>query len=226
MQPDVWVKKQGPKTSCPGLTTGFTITVGNCGTASAHNIVVRDLLPAELGGSEVIVADIASLAPNETWAGLTLATPQWGLPDGTLITNTATVTATETETSLANNTSQWSTQVLAASDPNAISVTPQGGVEPGERLTYTLECENMGGGIAYGVYTTVVLDPRLDATTLFISEPDKVRYDPISRTLVWEVGTVQPDTGDSTTFSVCVAARAKARPIHPHAGHRVFSERA
>jgi len=217
-QPDVWVKKQGPKTSCPGLTTGFTITVGNCGTAPAHNIVVRDLLPPEMGGGEVVVANLESLGPNETWSGLTLATPQWGLTDGTLITNTATVTAAEDELSLENNTSQWSLTSLSAEDPNAISVAPEGSVEPGERLTYTLQCENAGDGIAYDVYATAALDPRLDAASLLISDPGKMEYDPASRTLVWEVGTLQPQGQASTTFSVLVSSSApRARSIHMQA---------
>ena len=89
----------------------------------------------------------------------------------TLLLNTAYVPTGPTEAAGDNNVSVWQTTVLAARDPNEISVSPTGGTDRGQRLTYTLQCENTGLGTAYGVYATTTLDRNLDAATLLVTEP-------------------------------------------------------
>jgi hypothetical protein len=64
------------------------------------------------------------------------------------------------------------------------------------------------------VYATAKLDSKLNAATLLVADPEAMSYDPVSRTLVWEVGTLGPEEGASTTFSVTVATTARrARPL-------------
>jgi hypothetical protein len=64
------------------------------------------------------------------------------------------------------------------------------------------------------VYATAALDRHLNGATLLVSDPDAMSYDPVSRTLVWEVGTLASGEGASTSFSVTVAGNAKrARPV-------------
>jgi len=136
------------------------------------------------------------------------------VPDATLLLNTAYAPTAALEVAGGNNVSVWTTTVQAAQDPNAISVSPTGGVNRGQRLTYTLECENVGAGTAYGVYATCTLDAQLDGRTVLVSDPEMLSYDPVSRTLVWEVGTLGAGEGASTSFTVTVASNAKrARPI-------------
>jgi len=99
-----------------------------------------------------------------------------------------------------------------AHDPN-IKYGPQGSVLPGQKLTYRIEYENEGEGIAFGVYFTDTLDEDLDDSTLEIgpvfnkngvkiAEPGI--YDPNTRTITWFVGEVGPGEGGYAEFSVNV----------------------
>jgi len=102
-------------------------------------------------------------------------------------------------------------EVVPAHDPNAKSVDPTGDIVPGQRLTYAVEFENTGKGTAYSVFIIDKLDANLDESTLSIDNGGN--FDPTSRLLTWEVGTVPPCDDDnpdickgSVTFSVNVKA--------------------
>jgi uncharacterized repeat protein (TIGR01451 family) len=212
LTPDVWVRKDGPRYASPGDTIYYAVTVGNRDLAPATDVVVRDQMPAELGGGDRILANLDHLNPGETWRGVVSGGLAWGLPQGTLILNRAYVPTCPAEVSLDNNVALRQTTVLAAHDPNSISASPQGGVERGETLTYTLECENTGAGTAYGVYASVVLDPGLNAGTLVL--PAGMSYDLGGHTVTWEVGTLASGAGAGQSFTVAVASNARrARPI-------------
>jgi len=211
---DVWVRKRGPRTASPGDTIVYSITVGNAGYASATDITVRDTFPGLLGGADTIIANLPGLAPGDTWTGIATGALPWGVPGGTLLLNTAYIPTGPAEASPANNSSQYQTTVQVAMDPNAISVSPTGGVNRGQTLTYSLECENVGLGTAYGVYATCVLDRKLDAGSLLTNDPADVSYDPVSRILVWEVGTLASEEGADTSFTINVTSNApRGRPI-------------
>jgi uncharacterized repeat protein (TIGR01451 family) len=211
---DLHVAKEGPRTAWPGGPVYYSVTVANSGYATATHVPVRDLVPALLGGGDRILGVIGSLGPGETWTGTLSGTLPWGIPDGTLMINEAYVPSGPPELGPDDNSDTFTTTVQAAHDPNAISVSPEGGVDRGQVLIYTLECENVGLGTAYGVYATCNLDPKLDEDTLLVADPEALTYDPISRTLLWEVGTLGSGAGSETTFTVEVAADARrARPI-------------
>jgi uncharacterized repeat protein (TIGR01451 family) len=105
-------------------------------------------------------------------------------------------------------------EIAVAVDPNELSVSPEGNVKPGDTLTYTVQYENEGEGIAYGVYFTDTLEEDLDETTLNIGPVlDSVTgeqigeagaYNPETRTITWFVGEVGPGQGGSAIFSVNV----------------------
>jgi len=215
-RPDLWVRKRGPGTASPGDSVTYAITVGNAGTGSAESIVVKDAMPAETGGGTRILANLASLAPGETWTGAVSGTLAWGLPAGTLVLNRAFVPTAPAEAEIANNEALWTTTIQVARDPNEISVSPAGGVDRGQRLTYSLQCENVGTGTAHGVYAAMALDEKLSLVTLLVAEggAGTVRVDPYSHTLVWEVGTLGPGETASTSFGVAVSSAARrARPL-------------
>jgi len=213
--PDVWVRKDGPRYASPGDTIYYAITVGNRGLAPATDVVVRDQLPELLGNGDRIVGNL-ELASGETWTGVLSEELPWGVAHGTLLLNLAYVPSCPAEVNLGNNESLKQTTTLAAHDPNAISVSPEGGVDRGDTLTYTLECENTGSGTAYGVYVTMVLDSQLGAATL--SLPPGPTYEPGSRTILWNVATLAAGAGASMSFDVQVAADGRrARPIIGHA---------
>jgi len=212
--PDLWVRKKGPLAASPGDTINYVLTVSNQGLITAPNVVVKDRLPLLLGDGDRIVGTIGELGPGETWRGFLGADLPWGVPEGTLLLNEAYCPTAAGEIDTSDNVSYWTTTVFTAHDPNRITVSPPGGVDRGEVLSYLLECENVGEGTAYGVYVLLPVDEQLEDETLSVSDPGAVSYDPSSRSLVWEVGTLLPHTGASTSLEIQVAAVARrARPI-------------
>ena len=59
-------------------------------------------------------------------------------------------------------------RIVTGRDPNAM-YGPEGQVSAGQNLSYTIEFENVGEGIAYGVYVTDILNEYLEDSTLSIS---------------------------------------------------------
>jgi uncharacterized repeat protein (TIGR01451 family) len=95
-------------------------------------------------------------------------------------------------------------RALTAHDPNAL-YGPEAAV-PGQTIEYTVEWENEGQGIAYGVYVESYLPPELDDSTLQIGGNGV--YFPGSRTLMWEIGELGPHQGDNVAYTVQVPASA------------------
>ena len=113
--------------------------------------------------------------------------------------------------------STFDTVVTVAHDPN-IKYGPEGFISPIQKLNYTVEYENEGEGIAFGVYFTDILDSDLDYTTLEIGPvkstiDDSIiappgEYNPATRTIVWFVGEVGPKEGGYANISVNVRSDA------------------
>jgi len=106
--------------------------------------------------------------------------------------------------------------IAVARDPNA-KVGPDGIVRSGQLLTYTVEFENEGEGIAFGVYFVDTLDDDLDASTLEIgpvlgSGGQQIAgpgvFDPATRTITWFVGEVGPGQGGHAEVRVRVSSYA------------------
>ncbi len=91
-------------------------------------------------------------------------------------------------------------EIVPAHDPNAISVSPDGDILPDETLTYTIEYENTGSGIAYDVFIINQLDENLDENTLQIN--DNGKFVSSSRLLMWQVGQLEPAQKGSVSYSV------------------------
>ena len=104
-------------------------------------------------------------------------------------------------------------RVSVARDPN-IKYGSERYVSRGQTLNYTIEYENEGEGIAFGVYLTDTLDEDLDDSTLQIGPvistkdgsviADPGTYDSSTRTITWFVGEVGPGEGGFATFSIRV----------------------
>ncbi|MBU1997989.1 MAG: DUF11 domain-containing protein [Candidatus Omnitrophica bacterium] len=113
-----------------------------------------------------------------------------------------------------NVASFFKTLIVAANDPNELSVSPVDDVKPGDTLTYTIQYENEGEGIAYGVYFTDTLEEDLDDSNLTIgpildsATGEQIGgfgiYNPATRTITWFVGEVASKQGGSANFSVKV----------------------
>jgi uncharacterized repeat protein (TIGR01451 family) len=97
-------------------------------------------------------------------------------------------------------------EVTTAHDPNELLVSPEGDVRPGDELSYTINYENEGEGIAFGVYITDTLEEDLDYSTLTVNGGGA--YDPNTRTLTWFIGELQSKQQGSVSFSINVNQNA------------------
>ncbi|PDW04699.1 Ig-like domain-containing protein [Candidatus Viridilinea mediisalina] len=91
-------------------------------------------------------------------------------------------------------------EIVPAHDPNTKAVSPAGDILPGELLTYTIEFENEGAGIAYDVFIIDELDEHLDETTLIMSHAGT--YNAELRQASWLIGEVAPGAGGIVTMTV------------------------
>lgn len=108
-------------------------------------------------------------------------------------------------------------EVAVARDPN-MKFGPERYISPGHILTYKVEYENEGEGIAFGVYFTDTLDEDLDDSTLEIGPLISTKngsviagpgtYSPSTRTITWLVGEVGSDEGGYANFSVKIRNEA------------------
>lgn len=140
----------------------YTVTVTNDGPSSATSVELTDTLPAgvsftsvtttvgtasESGG--VVTADIGTLADGAS----AVVTITVGIDNSTLgtITNTASVTAAETELDATNNTVTEPTAVTAVVDVSVTKVDDVDPINAGSQLTYTLVVSNAGPSTATSV---------------------------------------------------------------------------
>lgn len=155
------------KTAFPNPVTAggilaYTITVANAGPSTATNVVVTDNLPvgtAYIGGSGtgwtcshvlgVVTCSRASLGVT-TAPAITISVT--APASGGSISNTASVVASEAETSPGDNTTgPVLTTVTASSDLVITKTIPPGIVYAGQNLTYTITVTNNGPSTANNV---------------------------------------------------------------------------
>jgi len=102
-------------------------------------------------------------------------------------------------------------EIITAHDPN-IKYGPAGPVSAGQTLSYKVEYDNEGEGIAFGVYFTDTLDEDLDDATLELGPVKDVTDDTVigpegtyhadSRTVTWFAGGVGPGEGGYAEMSI------------------------
>ncbi|MFL5737671.1 MAG: hypothetical protein ACJ76P_10065 [Actinomycetota bacterium] len=153
----------------PGDGYSYDLVVRNNGPDAATNVALSDAVPAALsidsvhdgGGScsttgQDVSCDLASLANGATWTVTLDVTLDPAHPGGT-VTNTATVSATESDPDSSNNSSTQDTTVNAPPPPPAsadVSVTKTDSadpVNPGDGYSYDLAVTNNGPDAASNI---------------------------------------------------------------------------
>ena len=176
-----------PVTAGNNLT--YTLIVNNPGPSDAQTVSVSDPIPANttfvslaqnggpaftcstpaVGGTGSVTCNIATLAAGATASFALVVNVSANTPDGTVISNTVTVTSTTTDPVPGNNSATETTKVKNVPAPSAdLSVTKADDVDPvtaGNNLTYTLVVNNPGPSDAQSV---LVSDP-IPANTTFVS---------------------------------------------------------
>lgn len=167
----------------PGQNTSFTITLTNPGPSNATNVTITDLIPSNAtfvsmtpvsGASGFIVnapaggevtATAASMAPGTAVFTFTVNVNA-GLPNGTQVTNSVSVSS-PSDGNGTNNSDDAFTTVQPPPQPD-VGVTktgPAGPVTSGSPITYTITVTNP----SQATTGTVTLTDNVPAGTTFVS---------------------------------------------------------
>jgi uncharacterized repeat protein (TIGR01451 family)/gliding motility-associated-like protein len=185
-----------------GQNITYTITVTNNGSSDAVNVSVADVLPSELTLVSATPSSGSWAAPN--WSIGTLnagasrsmvivAKVNTNVTQGTVISNTATVTSTTADPVSANNSDTETTAVNAFADLAISKSALSASVIAGENVTYTLNITNNGPSDA----VNVVVSDNLPSELKFISAETNIGSWSSS---TWDVGTLAADASASITI--------------------------
>ncbi len=167
-------KTASPNPIVQGQTLTYTILISNAGPANAKNVVLTDIIPSSIIGTEFSVDGGVTFSP---WTGFynigtlpsgdSIAILIKGIvsPSATgTITNTANVISTTPDPNLCNNKSTASVKVETAesADISVIKTASSNPVNPGgEILTYTLDVSNAGPASSENVVLTDAIPSSL-----------------------------------------------------------------
>lgn len=177
---DVGVVKSGPTTAVAGGPAyDYIIMVSNGGPDAATDVTFSDTLPAGLTLVSVTqntgpaancsdgppVACTIPLLGNGQSAQFTITVqPQSTIPNGTVLSNTATVTTSSFDSNANNNSSSVNTTVSASADVAVVKSGPATAVN-GTDVTYNITVTNNGPSTAANVVMTEGNPPN----TTFVS---------------------------------------------------------
>jgi uncharacterized repeat protein (TIGR01451 family) len=221
----------------PGDTLDYTITVRNDGNRSATNMVIRDVVAANLtaigpldGGvfvaaTRTITWNVGTLAVGATATVRFRAAPVSPLPNGTIICNQATIDSAELADQLTDNPATAGTPgdptcvtVVSAPDFSAStkSVNDANGApaRPGDTLTYSVTVTNSGTETA----TNLVVSDRVANTLTGVTALDGGSFNSATRTLRWTLASLSPGASSTLRFS--------AQIVSPLANATVISNQA
>ncbi|HQZ23054.1 MAG TPA: SdrD B-like domain-containing protein, partial [Thermoflexales bacterium] len=162
---DVGIRKTGPATATAGGLITYTLVVTNGGPSVAQGVVVNDFLPggvtllsavASQGacGASPLQCALGDVAVNGSVSITVTGLADAGLPQGTVLLNTATVASATGDSNTGNNTSTASTVITRTSVLRVTKVDNLDPVMPGELLRYAIEITNFGPSDAANVRIT------------------------------------------------------------------------
>ncbi|MCC7127074.1 MAG: DUF11 domain-containing protein, partial [Acidobacteria bacterium] len=198
---DVSLIATGPAQVLAGSTIQYTLTVRNGGPGVATSVVVANPTPANLtfvstagACTTTFPCALGTLAPNEERV-ITVRFTVNLVPNGTLVQNTATVTASTPDNNTGNNASTANTTVDTRVDVAMTTSVVPSQARVGEPVTFTMTATNHGPNPASGLVATDALPAGLE----FVSAtPSAGSYDPLTGR--WTIGTLP--VGDTVTLTI------------------------
>ncbi len=208
------VKTDAPDPVTAGEELSYVLVVSNAGPSTARDVTVSDVLPpgttfldANVAGGTCIYAagpnsiacDLGDLAVGDARVITVNVVVDADVPNGTVLTNIATVTSSTDDPDIGDNASSAVTTVAATADLS-IDKTAAGTGIPGSEILYTITVTNHGPSEAQAVQV-------LEAF-------------PAGVTYVWDDDNCAPGgspcslgniaAGDSVTFHVAVSVNENA----------------
>ncbi len=160
----------------PGQSYSYDLVVTNHGPADATSVQVTDSVPAGVSvtgatspdGACVVTGNdvtctLAVLAASDTWTISVDVTADATHPGGT-VTNTASVTADQTDPDVANNSSPQDTTVNPWADLEMQKTDSVDPVDPGQAFHYDLVVTNHGPASATNVHVVDTVPAALTVT--------------------------------------------------------------
>ena len=214
-------KTDAPDPVAPGADLTYTITVTNNGPSSAQNVTVNDTLPTgttfgsatpsqgSCAGTTTVSCALGSIA-NGASPTITLVVHVGpSVADGTVISNTASVSSTTADPTPANNSATSTTTVTTSADLGVTKADSPDPVTAGTDLTYTIGITNTGPSDAPGVTLT---DP-IPAGTSFVSATPSAGSCAGTTTVSCNLGTLANGASASVTLSVHVGSAVAAGTV-------------
>lgn len=194
-----------------GAEMVYTISYSVSGREVAPNVVLRDQLPMQVefvaasdggvydGTLRVVTWNLGDLTPGSSGSVTLTVRVKKPLPNNSYIFNTVIISDDAGMMDEAVDVVRVHAEPILSLDKTN---TPTGEVQPGDTITYQLCFANTGNGNA----TNVVLTDMIPARTTYVegSASPAAVYDPVARTLTWNLGTLGPDVSACGTFQVTV----------------------
>ncbi len=176
-------KVDSPDPVTAGTNITYTITVTNAGPSNAASAALADTVPANttfvsltspggwscatpaVGGTGAINCSIASLASGANAVFTLVVKADPSLANGTVITNSATVSSTTPDPNGANTATATTTVGVGSANLSITKTDTPDPVNAGSNITYTITINNAGPTNA----GTVSLSDTLPANTTFVS---------------------------------------------------------
>jgi len=205
--PDLRIEKTANLSAEAGTELKYTITYQNLGNGAATNVIITDTLSENVdyvsstGSSfydsqtRIATWNIGNLTANMSSSQsvelmVRIRSP---LDNGTVITNSATITCDE------GTTEQASVNTTVASAPElTLTNVVMGHTAPGDTLAYHLVFANIGNTIA----TSTVISDSLGAEVDFISASAPYQYESSTRRVTWYPGNLNSGAKDSVEIKV------------------------
>jgi large repetitive protein len=188
----VMLKTRAAGVVLAGQNIQYTLTVTNLGPSNAQNVVVTDILPANLTFVSALPGSGIWLSPNWTIdvlnAGATanmqlIARVNAGVANGTIILNEASVTSNTSDPIASNNADDVSVSVNTETDLSIANAVDEDTPDVGSEVVFTIRVTNQGPSNA----TAVAVNDLLSTGFTYVSHSGGT-YD--SANDVWTVGNM------------------------------------
>ncbi len=227
-------KTDYPDPVVAGTQLTYEVIVSNGGPSKAIDVTLTDTLPAGVqyqgytvsNGSgtcsllpvppNTISCDLNDLNPGQNVKAILQVLVLSSVPDGTILTNTANVSAVTPDPNAANNTAAADTLVQARAD---LSITKDASVNvtnPSPRVTYTVVVRNNGASDALDVVMLdeLPLDPK-KIVFVFDTGNGACSYDQGTHDVTCNIGTLL--AGQSWSVDIVVDVRGSVGIISNNA---------